>query len=76
MLKKRLGEGVRLERKRLGLSLKKLGDEIGVSAPQLFNIESGDSFPSFVVYEALVRRFGLGSIPLVRFRPKQVDFSD
>lgn len=58
-LRRRLGVQVRIRRNMTGLSLAKLGKEIGISAPQLYNIESGHSFPSFVVYAALLEKFGL-----------------
>ena len=58
-LRRQLGKQVRVRRQMLGLSLAKLGYLIGVSAPQLFNIENGDSFPSFVVYAALLEKFNL-----------------
>ena len=56
-MNKRFGEKVREYRGKA--SLKELADEIGVSAPYLFDIENGNRFPSIDKLDKLISIFGL-----------------
>lgn len=62
--KRRLAKAIVEHRKRLGLSQRKLANEIGVSVQLIGHIEKCRNLPSISVYLALCRKFGLPKPPM------------
>jgi DNA-binding XRE family transcriptional regulator len=61
---RRLGTSVRDGRKKLGLSLRELGDRVGVAKQTLQNVEQHRNWPSMPVYIELCRELGAGEPPM------------
>lgn len=58
-----LGQRVRLERKRLGISQRTLADSVGVHQTMISGIESGERNPSVRLLADLQAYFGVTLLP-------------
>jgi len=63
---KAIGRNIRIERRRLGYSLQRMGNEIGCSWQMLGHVERATYKPSWELYWALVKYFKKGAMPLSR----------
>lgn len=63
---KRFGEKLRLLRERRRLSLKQLGDRLGVSKNFVWEIEVGKKIPNIVMLTKICDEFGVSCDKLIR----------
>jgi transcriptional regulator with XRE-family HTH domain len=60
-----LGQRIRLERKRLGISQRELAELVGVHQTMISGIESGERNPSVKLLADLQSHFGVILLPVV-----------
>lgn len=70
IIHKTLGEYIKHERGKLGISLRELARRMGISAPGLFNIEAGKYFPSLNTYKLLSEYLCVPLVSLTQFDNK------
>lgn len=59
------GSAVRKRREHLAIPRATFASAVGLSYKHIFNIESGEAWPSFLPYIAICRALGVKRIPLV-----------
>lgn len=73
MLRNELGEMMRSERRRLGLSLRELAGRAGISATYLGEVERGLKEPSFEVLESLAGALEKSPAEILRGLADRID---